>query len=255
MSEADWWLCGHCQSLNNLSARKCYSCAKRKPRDTVRASEYLGYVPVIDENGKVALEDIPPPDVSQRPDVVGARRPPLRDPILRDTLAVAPRPPAGARITYRPLPPVPPMPTVPPPQQASPLPPMRPLPPPPPPGPGPWGPPGPLVAMGPGPPPAAAALPLEAPPIPIPGQTERWAHWSDLLDVPRPAADRLRASYALDHATQAARDGGAASNGSASLSQRLKVVRVDEPDGAGGLAPWPENDRPIPRPAHSPSDR
>ena len=39
MSEADWWLCPECQSLNNLSARKCYSCRAKKPTDAARASE------------------------------------------------------------------------------------------------------------------------------------------------------------------------------------------------------------------------
>ncbi len=259
MSEADWWLCGHCQSLNNLSARKCYSCRSRKPKDPVRASEYLGYVPFTDENGKVTLSAIPPPTMAQRREAAAVRLPPLRDPILRDTLVVAPRPPAGARITYYSSP------LVPLPHQPSPLPPTPPLRLPPPPGPGPWpGPwvtPGPLVAMGPGPMPAPAAQPGEFTPLPIsiPGQTERWAHWSDLLDVPKPAADRLRATYALDREQEAAADVEAASNGNAngntSLGQRMKVVREDDPDVASRSVPWPENDRPTPWPALSPSDR
>ncbi len=264
MSEADWWLCGHCQSLNNLSARKCYSCRRRKPKQTVRASEYLGYVPFIDANGKVAMADIPPPIVSRRLDAASVHLPPLRDPILRDTLEVAPRPPEGARITYRSSP------TPPPPPQAELLPPLPPLPPLPsgpplptvpavPAGPGPLVAPGPLIAMGPGPMPVLGAQPVVAVPvsIPIPGQTERWAHWSDLLDVPKPTADRLRTTYALDREHEAAADAHTASNGkgngngNGTLGQRMKVARENDPDVASGSVPWPENDRPSPRPSLS----
>ena len=84
--------------------------------------------------------------------------------------------------------------------------------------------------MGPGPMPVPAAQPVAAVPVssPIPGQTERWPHWSDLLDVPKPAADRLRATYALDREHEAAADVQAASdsngNGNGTLGQRMKVA-------------------------------
>ncbi len=248
MSEADWWLCSHCQSLNNLSARKCYSCRRRKPKDSVRASEYLGYVPVVDQNGKVALADIPPPAAGPQLGPAASGMPPLRDPIPRDTLAVAPRPPHGARITYRPL-----MPPPQPPADTSPLPAQqpgepRPLPP------MPAGPPAitgptPLVAMGPGPrpahpSPAPPAQRVAVPVIPIPGQTEPWAHWGDLLDVPKPAADRLRAAYSHDHAAATPNNDVSARHSSAALTQAMKSADLNDPDRARTFVPWPASDRP-----------
>ncbi len=245
MSEADWWLCSHCQSLNNLSARKCYSCRRRKPKDSVRASEYLGYVPVVDQNGKVALADIPPPATGQQLGPAATGLPPLRDPIRRDTLAVAPRPPGGARITYRPPMPAPtanmgPLPAQQP-RGPQPLPPM------------PAGPPlsrgpAPLVATGPGPGPAPPAQRVAVPVIPIPGQTERWAHWGDLLDVPKPAADRLRAAYSRDHATATTMEDVTGGHSSAALTEAMKSAHLNDPDRARTFVPWPANDRPTPPP-------
>jgi hypothetical protein len=74
-SEVDWWLCETCQSLNNLSARRCYSCRERRPRDPLRAGDLLGYRAVVGRDGKVSFEP--------RPAVEGAPRvlPPLRDPV------------------------------------------------------------------------------------------------------------------------------------------------------------------------------
>ena len=244
MSEADWWLCSHCQSLNNLSARKCYSCRRRKPKDSVRASEYLGYVPVVDQNGKVALADIPPPATGQQLGPAASGLPPLRDPIRRDTLAVAPRPPDGARITYRPLIPAP-VPSA----SMSPLPaqqPRGPQPlPPVPAGPRPNAGPAPLVATGPGPGPAPPAQRVAVPVIPIPGQTEPWAHWGDLLDVPKPAADRLRAAYSRDHAAATTMEDVSGSHSSAALSEAMKSAHLNDPDRARTFVPWPANDRPL----------
>ena len=267
MSEADWWLCSHCQSLNNLSARKCYSCRRRKPKDSVRASEYLGYVPVVDQNGKVALADIPPPVTGSQLGPAASDLPPLRHPIPRDTLAVAPRPPYGARITYGPLTPAPP-----PLAATSPLPPPElrgtlPLPPMPagpraitspapliPTGPGPSPRPGPGRAAGPGPSPGPGRAAGPSPPaqrvavpvIPIPGQTEPWAHWGDLLDVPKPAGDRLRAAYSRDRAAATTVDDVTASHSSAALTQAMKSAHLNDPDRARTFVPWPANDRPTP---------
>lgn len=184
MSEADWWLCGDCQSLNNLSARTCYSCGRRKPAHAVRATEVLGLIPVESWDGKVRYlqRDVPP---EPRPWVR-----PIRDPVRRPTLAVAPRPPYGARITYHPTV-VPPSPgqararvgthpgrpsTAMPTGDPSMAPRMeRPDEPP-------------AVAVGPGLP-----VPPEDPAIVDRGP--HWPHWRDLLDVPTPRADRLRAAY------------------------------------------------------------
>jgi hypothetical protein len=102
MGESDWWMCGHCRSLNNLSARKCYSCHRGKPKDSARASDFLGYQPVITRDGKVRLE-FPAPPKEPGPQQVGiaAQVPPLRDPIPRSITDVAPRVPHGTRIVYR----------------------------------------------------------------------------------------------------------------------------------------------------------
>ena len=99
MSEADWWVCVRCQSLNSLSARKCYSCRNKKPKVVARASDVLGYRVRESWDGKVRLEQ-------QQPVYLDPPAPPpeparLRDPIPRNVVAVAPPPPRGARITYR----------------------------------------------------------------------------------------------------------------------------------------------------------
>ncbi len=195
MGEADWWLCGNCQSLNNLSARKCYSCRKRKPKGAIRASEYLGYDAVESWDGKITMQTRLPPDrAAEQAAVREPTVPPIRDPISRDTLAVAPRPPAGVRISYR-DPPIP----APPPFMPGMPPPVAPLP-------------APLasgrlppglarvpIAHAPVPRPAVAAVP---PPRPVDAgalvaqhMAEQRSHWHELLDVPTPDADRIRAAY------------------------------------------------------------
>ena len=113
MGESDWWLCGQCRSLNNLSAGKCYSCHRSKPKDSQRASAFLGYEPVVTRDGKVRL-DFPTPSADEpASDALAAasQMVPLRDPIPRSITDVAPRVPHGARIVYRlhepPMPPRP----------------------------------------------------------------------------------------------------------------------------------------------------
>ena len=117
MGESDWWLCGQCRSLNNLSAGKCYSCHRSKPKDSQRASAFLGYEPVVTRDGKVRL-DFPTPSADEpASDALAAASQivPLRDPIPRSITDVAPRVPHGARIVYRlHEPPMPPRPTRPP---------------------------------------------------------------------------------------------------------------------------------------------
>ncbi|HYO18133.1 MAG TPA: hypothetical protein VES02_05645, partial [Dermatophilaceae bacterium] len=101
--DADWWLCDSCQSLNNLSARRCYACRKRMPKRASRASQLLGYRPVVSWDGKVRLEMRVPSETSagiERSATV-TKPPPLREPPRRSTLEVAPSPPRGARICYR----------------------------------------------------------------------------------------------------------------------------------------------------------
>lgn len=206
MGEGDWWLCRDCQSLNNLSARKCYSCGKRKPKRAVRASDYLGYQPVMSWDGKISMR----PVASAGSEDAGTKVPPIRDPIPRNTLAVAPRPPKGARIVYRdvapvqiwraapriPGPPVLPVtgPPVPPPAPGVPAPLSRPMPfvpvtdvrr---------------MIAVGLAPPSGVARTADPEPAEPETNQaqeeTEPWPHWYERLDVPTPHADRLRTAYA-----------------------------------------------------------
>jgi hypothetical protein len=103
MGESDWWMCDRCRSLNNLSARKCYSCGHGKPKDSQKASEFMGYVPVVTREGKVRLdfpEQVAGVTAAQE---IGAKRqaPPLRDPIPRSITDVAPRVPHGIRVVYR----------------------------------------------------------------------------------------------------------------------------------------------------------
>lgn len=256
MGDADWWLC-ECQSLNNLSARRCYSCRRRKPKAPVRASEHLGYRIVVTWDGKIRLEDPPPPELVVLP-VALRRPPPLREPVLRSITDVAPSAPQGTRITYwlgdptqdprRPVAPRPPMPSMPP--LAPPM---------PPPGPPGWHPPAsapawhppappphgeapptlPAVAVpvvAPPPPPLrpAVAVPIVggAPPSPIVGGAPAgpvdappqpsWPHWRELLEGPRPDADRLRRTLE-------------------STSPRRRSLRVsaDVPDWLSAVAPEP----------------
>jgi hypothetical protein len=231
MSDADWWLC-ECQSLNNLSARRCYSCRKRRPKTPVRASEHLGYRAVVSWDGKVRMEE-------RRPDlvvpVVPQRPPPIREPVMRSILDVAPPPPEGARITYwtgdpaldprRPAPAPAPAPQAPTPSAWFTASAMSAAPP------GPEAPPsfgiqGPASAAPPGttalPPPPVGATPTQPrPAVPVPvvaspllplrpgvvvpigdGPADdsaeipppSWPHWRELLDGPRPDAARLRQS-------------------------------------------------------------
>jgi hypothetical protein len=225
MSEADWWLCGHCQSLNNLSARKCYSCRKRKPRDAVRASERLGYVPVFSESGKVSLVPITP-TVAAQPEEDVARPAPLRDPVQRDTLAVAPRPPHGARITYQP--------------EATP--------PPPPPG-GHWPAAGlpPSIGVGPGLVPGLGGEPTGVP-VAATADHVQWPHWRDLLDGPTPEGERLRAAYETDGDAVPGVEAPAGQQRSSALSQAIKRARDDTPIGSRSSIPWPPADRAMPDP-------
>jgi hypothetical protein len=226
MPEADWWLCGSCQSLNHLSARTCYSCRRRKPKAPQRASEHLNYVPVVTWDGRVRFEQ-PPRPLDEQVQLPQAWRlpPPLRDPVLRHITDVAPPVPHGARITYRTVEPpprpapapqilsaqppspvfaVPPMashdPTLPvglPPSPALPprLAPARPV----------GAEPRPVVAV-PVDPAGGPAWPMR-PVVPIPVEPTAqpdppgpgmqpsevtWPHWRDLLDVRTPDATRLR---------------------------------------------------------------
>jgi hypothetical protein len=85
--EADLWLYEGCQSLNHHSARKCYSCRKRKPKRAQRASQFLGYVPVITWDKRVRFEDPPTiaADVEEKHIEVHRRPPPLCGPEPRHT--------------------------------------------------------------------------------------------------------------------------------------------------------------------------
>lgn len=253
MGEADWWLCASCSSLNNLAARKCYSCGQRKSKHAVRASEYLGYRPVVSWDGKVKLENLTAEErvrVAPQASDMTSQLTPLREPVQRNTLAVAPRPPHPARITYRLVEAAPGAPRTLPPlygRAASPAPPGAPragAAPEPltvPVGPGPdatarppgapeaGGSPGPLtVAVGPGPDPAA--LP--------PGQ--QWPHWQELLDGPVPHAERLRTAASGDAASGTRTNVGSRSDGM-TLRSAIRLARTGD---AGEFIAWPEADRP-----------
>lgn len=242
MGEADWWLCTRCSSLNNLSAGKCYSCRQRKPKGAVRASEYLGYEPVVSWDGKVSLRQLPIERAREEP---GEASPPpvapLRDPVPRDTLAVAPRPPNPARITYRPERPPDPMPA----PWVSPVGPSAGV------GPAsPLGPAGPGVpASGIGPPIGPNARPLVAAgpgPAAAPDDAEPWPHWRQLLEGPTPHAERLRMARSWDEEDSGDLDArttqAAGKRGGRSLSQALQQSRGDSPSRT--FIPWPEADRP-----------
>lgn len=231
MGEADWWLCGECQSLNNLSARKCYSCRAQKPKVAVRASQLLGYQPVESWNGRITMRMNEWPDARVAESAARSNLPPLRDPVSRDTLAVAPRPPQGARIEYRDPPAVP---------QPAPagwvgfvaL---------PPPG-------GPLLSSqdGPGSTAAGTGAPSHPQDVPDPDvtiaehQAEQRSHWQDLLDVPTPDAGRLRATYAADHVQDAVESTQPHDN--LALHRAMRGIRYGEGRRARPLVIWPEAD-------------
>lgn len=234
MGEADWWLCESCSSLNNLAARKCYSCGERKTKAAVRASEYLGYRPIVSWDGKIKLEQktieerVAEKRAAERaaalamPD--GAGIPALREPVRRDTLAVAPRPPNPARVTYR--------------LDEPPRGPAVPLP-----GPGSGG-----MLVGPQPasmPGSGAGAPRPAIPVgPGPGTPVRapgdpWPHWRELLDGPMPHADRLRDSVSTNAGT--GRQVGQGSQRDAfTLRSAIRLARTGD---AREFIPWPEADR------------
>jgi hypothetical protein len=233
MSEADWWICGDCQSLNNLSARKCYKCRTRKPQDAVRASDYLGYQPVESWDGRVTMRMNEWPD--RAPGEVGSQAdlPPLRDPVRRDTLAVAPRPPRGARIEYSDPPEVPPPPVsdawaeIGAPQAPA--------------GSGILG----QVAhrpdaVGPANHPGARAMSDPGEAI-AEHQAEQRAHWQDLLDVPRPDADRLRAAYAVVDGGPVTAEATRPRDGLA-LHHAMNGIRHGEVRPFRPVVIWPEAD-------------
>jgi len=224
MGEADWWLCGGCLSLNNLAARKCYSCRQPRPRDAVRASEYLGYVPVVSWDGKVAMHDRRLEIAQEKAPEQGAL-PPLRDPIPRDTLAVAPRPPHPARITYRETVPPPTAPGVP----AGPI----------------AGAAQPVTAVGPGPighrdarqvPPVAPPRGSDSPP---------WPHWRELLDGPDQRGRRSEDVSASEDDPFMDKRGALARRSSFSLQDAIKVAQSTQATPRSFI-PWPEADRPAP---------
>lgn len=254
MGEADWWLCGACSSLNNLAARKCYSCGQGKPREAVRASEYLGYRPVVSWDGKVRLEQLTAEEREAEGGAQQAKRaelqvPALREPVPRDTLAVAPRPPNPARITYRleVPPPVPPgaLPMRGPgPMLAGTL----------PTAPGPVGVPGPVVpgpgapglgapglgAPGPG---GVSASPLKAvgpgPAVAARPPGDPWPHWRELLAGPTPHAERLRDTVS-GNATPRARSEPGSPEGGMTLRSAIRRARTGD---AREFIPWPAADR------------
>jgi hypothetical protein len=232
MGEADWWLCATCQSLNNLSARKCYSCRAKKPKQAVHASQLLGYQPVESWDGRITMRMNEWPDAAQDEADSQAKPPPLRDPIQRDTLAVAPRPPQGARIEYRDPPEIaPPAPDlwtgiVAPPsarvQTAS------------------FQDPQGFVAVGP-------VARSDAPDAPDPSttiaahQAEQRSHWQYLLDGPTPDADRLRKTYA---ATDRSRDSGESTGprDGFALHRAIRGIGYGEGRRSRPLVIWPEAD-------------
>ena len=255
MSEADWWVCARCQSLNNLSARKCYSCRTPKPKEVRRSSEVLGYRPVISWDGKVRLEPSLPPTLTQPGQLQGvSRATPLREPPRRSILDVAPRPPHGARISYRPI------------ERRSDAPGSLPAAP----GSGFVG--VPIVAGQPSPsdrgpsrfvpgrlvyPASGPSLPPPAPPAPVPMQPAEadrshlpepgfsmqvgpWPHWQELLSAPTPNVERLRGSLSSPEAAPSYRIGwGRVTSG---LWPDTDASRSESAEGRGAAAEWPRAD-------------
>ena len=148
--------------------------------------------------------------------------PPLRDPVRRDTLAVAPRPPDGARITYQIAAASPPPPAggAQPAEEDS----------------------GPLVGVGPGPVPTPSESPAAVPVRPANGRTQQWPHWRDLLDGPRPEGERLRAAYAPDANMPSETDQASGQRGA--LSQAIRGAREGGTGRSRQFIPWPTSDRP-----------
>jgi hypothetical protein len=249
--EADWWHCDFCQSLNNLSARRCYSCRKRKPKEASRASQLLGYRPVISWDGKVRLEMRVPPVTSagiERPAAV-TKPPPLREPPRRSTLEVAPSPPQGARICYRVVEPPPvtrtPPPAGPPPRLvAVPI------------QPDPYaGPPGPTGGFVP-----SSILPSQPPPVArpptspgTPGRSDElqpvdilhvgpWPHWRDLLDISAPDADRLRDTHSSVVLSSGSGPGVGEPVSGSGLAVAMKSALSKRAEGSVGTIEWPRSD-------------
>jgi len=246
-SEADWWLCDSCQSLNSLSARRCYSCRKRKPKRASRASQLLGYRPVVSWDGKVKFEMPVPPVDSAKIERLAAptKPPPLREPPRRSTLEVAPSPPQGARICYRVVEPLPimraPPPAGPPPRLvAVPI------------QPDPYaGPPGPTGGRVP-----SSILPSQQPPVArppmspgTPGRRDEpqpadiqhvgpWPHWRDLLDLSAPDVNRLRDT--LSSSTSGAGLGGPVSG--SGLAGAMKSALSERAGSNVAAIEWPRSD-------------
>jgi hypothetical protein len=251
MVEVDWWYCDSCQSFNSLSARKCYSCRKRKPKQASRASHMLGYQPVVSWDGKVSLEMRVPSVTSTKIERLPAppKPPPLREPTRRSTLEVAPRPPQGARISYRVVEPPPfmqpPPPAGPPPRfVAVPI----------------WSDPnvGPPAPNGVGVPPSilSSQRPYVVPPPTALGDVERreeptpadiqhvgpWPHWRDLLDVSAPDVDRLRSASSSTALAPASGAGVGAQLGGSSLAGAMQSARSKRAGGGIAAIEWPQSD-------------
>jgi len=248
--EADWWLCDSCQSLNNLSARRCYSCRKRKLKRASRASQLLGYRPIVSWDGKVRLEMPVPPVTSagiERP-AAATKPPPLREPPRRSTLEVAPSPPHGARICYR----VEPSPIMRTPPPAGPLPRLVAVPIQPDPYAGPPGLnggrlPSSILSSQPPPvarPPTSAGTPGrldELQPVDI-QHVGPWPHWRDILDVSAPDVDRLRetlSSVTLSSESGAGVGGPVSGSG---LAGAMKSALSKRAEGSVGALEWPRSD-------------
>lgn len=192
-----------------------------------RASEYLGYVPVVSWDGKVTMHDRRLEIAQEEASEQGAL-PPLRDPLPRDTLAVAPRPPHPARITYRETVPPPTAPGVP----AGPI----------------GGATQPVTAVGPGPIGHREARQVPLVPPPPGSDSPPWPHWRELLDGPEQRGQRgQRSGDASASEVDPFMDkrGALARRSSFSLQDAIKVAQSTQATPRSFI-PWPEADRPAP---------
>lgn len=75
----------------------------------------------------------------------------------------------------------------------------------------------------------------------MPGQTQMWPHWRELLDGPRPEADRFRSSPVAD---SSGADGAAQGRGGQTLNEAIRRARLTRAAQSRSFIAWPASDRP-----------
>jgi hypothetical protein len=72
---------------------------------------------------------------------------------------------------------------------------------------------------------------------------QQWPHWQELLDIPKPEAQRLRTTHRSDGDASSTMVRAAARD-STTLGTAIEVAQGQRVSGTREFIPWPEADRP-----------